>query len=113
MSLDSIRHISAIQRQRCARWHSLESWSPSDWGVALAGEVGELCNVIKKLNRVRDGIVGNKPNEPDLGNQLASEIADVYLYLDLLAQRMGVDLYEAVRIKFNETSIRMGFPEQL
>ena len=40
--------------------HKLDSWSLSDWVTALTGEVGEAANVIKKLNRVRDGIRGNE-----------------------------------------------------
>jgi NTP pyrophosphatase (non-canonical NTP hydrolase) len=112
---DSIKHISAVSLARCLRWHpgGLESWSLSDWGVALAGECGEVCDVIKKLNRVRDGMGGNKRAPTELRSDLADEIADTYLYLDLLAQAAGIDLGEAVKRKFNAVSDRMGFPERL
>jgi NTP pyrophosphatase (non-canonical NTP hydrolase) len=112
---DSIRAISRINLTRCLRWHpqGLNSWSLSDWAVALAGEAGELCNVVKKLNRERDGLVGNKETPGALLASLQAEAADVYLYLDLFAQAAGFDLAESVRIKFNAVSMRNGFPERL
>ena len=112
---ESIPRISEINLTRCSRWHpdGLRSWSPSDWAVALAGEVGELCNVVKKMNRERDGLTGNKETNTQLAAMCADEIADVYLYLDLFAQRMGIDLAEAIKNKFNATSERVGFPERL
>jgi len=110
-----IRDISEINLSRCNKWHNngIESWSYADWAVALAGEVGELCNVVKKLNRVRDGLPGNKETAANLITNLRAEVADVYLYLDLFAQRAGIDLESAVAEKFNATSERVGFPERL
>jgi len=110
-----IPYVSVTNLARCLRWHpqGLDSWSLSDWAVALSGEVGELCNVIKKLNRVRDGLPGNKESPDELRANLGPEIADVYLYLDLLAQRAGLVLEECIRDKFNATSQRVGFPERL
>lgn len=111
----SIPHISVLNLARALRWHpeGLQSWSLSDWGVALAGEVGELCNVIKKKNRVRDGLVGNKVSKDELDHELAMEIADVFIYLDLLCHRAGFSLENCIREKFNATSERLGFPERL
>lgn len=65
---------------------------------ALAGEVGELCNLIKKLKRGE-----NVPKE-----ELAKEIADVQIYLDLLAARLGVELDNATIEKFNQVSVKRG-----
>lgn len=88
--------------------HRLEDWSLSDWMTAVAGELGEAANVVKKLNRVRDGIPGNTQTEAELRAALADELADVFIYLDLLAQRAGVKLQDAVRDKFNRTSAKIG-----
>lgn len=100
---------------RCERWHpeGISSWSLSDWATAAAGEMGELCNVIKKLNRVRDDLPGNKESPAQLMAELPKEIADTVLYLDLLAAAAGIDLAEAVAAKFNEVSERNGFPERI
>ncbi len=79
--------------------------------TAVAGEVGEAANVIKKLNRVRDGIPGNKESESQLRVMLADELADIAIYLDLLSQAAGFDL-EAIReTKFCRTSQKMGYTE--
>ena len=89
--------------------HKLDSWSLSDWMTATAGELGEAANVAKKLNRVRDGIPGNAESEATLRANLTDEIADTFIYLDLLAQSQGIDLAAAVRSKFDRTSRKIGY----
>lgn len=101
---------------RCARWHpngGVNAWSLSDWAVATAGELGEAMNVIKKLNRERDNLTSNTLTVSELEAALAHELADTQIYLDLLAARAGVALGQATRIKFNQKSIEVGFPERL
>ena len=106
--------FSQVNRIRCNSKdgfnHSLESWSLSDWMTATMGELGEAANIAKKLNRVRDGIPGNNENESELKAKLKDEIADVFIYLDLLAQSQGFILENAVRVKFNRTSQKIGSP---
>lgn len=75
-----------------------------------------MCNVVKKLNRLRDGLVGNHGDDvshAQLVDKLGKELADVVIYCDLLAQREGLNLGELVRLKFNEVSERNNFPERL
>lgn len=79
----------------------------------MAGEAGEACNIVKKLNRERDGIIGNTKSVDALRADLADEIADTLIYLDLLAAREGIDLAEAVITKFNTVSEKYKFPERL
>jgi len=84
--------------KRCESvFHPLESWSPTDWATAMAGECGEACNLIKKLRRGGELI----PLQ-----SIASELADLVTYADLLAARLGINLGVAVREKFNEVSDR-------
>jgi hypothetical protein len=75
--------------------------------------MGEALNVIKKLNRERDGIAGNTASISELKQQLADEIADVAIYLDIMAASEGIDLGAAIASKFNQTSEKVGFPERL
>ncbi len=77
---------------------ALKDWSPSDWALATTGELGELCNFLKKRRR-GDSI------DP---KAIRDEFADVILYLDLWAASEGIDLAEAVISKFNEVSDRNG-----
>lgn len=108
-----MQEFSAINRSRCESPvgfdHSLDSWSTSDWFTAVMGELGEAANVAKKLNRVRDGIKGNSETPDELREKLASEIADTFIYLDLLAQSLGIDLATAVLDTFNAKSKQIGF----
>lgn len=105
--------LREVNIQRCTRWQKPNAWSLSDWGVAMAGEAGEACNVLKKLNRVRDGMTGNSETPLQLQEQLAEELADVAIYLDLLAWQAGISLEAAVIKKFNKTSEKNEFPERL
>ena len=91
--------------------HALSSWSLSDWMTATAGELGEAANIIKKMNRYRDGIPGNVESANDLRAALADELADVAIYLDLLAQAAGFDLETARDVKFAKTSKKIGYTE--
>jgi len=67
----------------------------------MAGEVGEAANIIKKMRR------GDLDRIKDR-SLLADELADVAVYLDLLAYQANIDLGLAVKDKFNRTSERVG-----
>jgi NTP pyrophosphatase (non-canonical NTP hydrolase) len=88
---------------------ALHGWGPMQWGCALAGEVGELCNFLKKYERQ----MPSDPSLEDLSIEIAGEIADVLIYLDLLAAYFDFDLTRVVTTKFNRTSKAKGFPERL
>lgn len=93
--LETLKELN-IKRCEQAFGHSVASWSPIEWAVAVAGEVGELCNAIKKQHRGDD--------LPD--TEVAKEMADIVIYLDLLATCKGIDLSQAIKEKFNEVSDR-------
>ena len=78
-------------------------------GNELAGEVGEACNIIKKLDRERMGLVGSRATIA----QLVEELADVIICVDLIAMDLGIDLFPAVRGKFNKTSKQRGLKARL
>lgn len=104
--------FSRANRERCESPegfnHALNSWSLSDWITATLGELGEAANVAKKLNRVRDGIPGNKETEVELRAKFARELADTFIYLDLMAQAAGIDLPAVVATVFNAKSEQIG-----
>lgn len=128
MKLNALTYsaLAVANLARSARWHlsgdstagipgyGMQGWSLSDWMTATVGELGEAANKIKKLNRIRLGMVGNKSaTEAQLRTDLAEELADTAIYLDLLAQACGVDLGTEIIAKFNKTSKELGFPERL
>ena len=91
---NSLRNKSAFDCQ---------DWTPLEWGGAMAGECGEACNLLKKLRRDKDIPL----------KDIAYELADVVVYTDLLAHKLGIDLGEAVREKFNVVSKRRNSPVRL
>ena len=97
MNLLSFNQLRKTNVERCeAVFHPLKSWIPEQWGNATAGEVGELCNKLKKR-------FGRKETSTTL-ESIADEAADVVCYLDLLTASIGIDLGDAVRKKFNQIS---------
>ena len=108
-----MRQFSAENFTRCTAAngfnHPLSGWSLSDWMVATLGELGEASNVLKKLNRVRDGIPGNAETPEQPLASLADEVADTFIYLDLFCQAAKIDLPRAIRSKFDRTSQKIGY----
>lgn len=90
-------------------------WDPSDKitlafrGNELAGETGEACNIIKKLERERLGLRGTRATK----EQLADELADIVICADLCATTAGIDLGAAIVSKFNATSEKYGLKTRM
>lgn len=96
-----------IARQE--EWTQGAQISLSYKGNELAGEVGEACNVIKKIEREAHGMPGSRATYADL----ADELADVLICADLIALAAGIDLDAAVRRKFNMTSDKVGLSTRM
>lgn len=73
-------------------------WSPAQWFQAVAGELGEYGNIRKKFER------GDYDPE-HFRHRAMGELADIVIYLDILALQLGISLAEAVRYKFNLVSL--------
>lgn len=106
---DNHTDLRAANRARQAEWDPGDQLTLAYRGNELAGEVGEACNVIKKLERERLGIAGSR----DTIEHLAEELADVVICADLIAMAAGIDLDAAVREKFNATSKKVGLRTRL
>ena len=84
------------------------------WTTALAGEVGELCNMIKKMQRVEKGGIdsGSSYTAKDITKEmLKEEIGGIAIYLDLLASLLDISLEEAIIGTFNSKSAKHGFKQ--
>ncbi|MGB1560766.1 MAG: DUF1566 domain-containing protein [Sinimarinibacterium flocculans] len=109
--------VSTTNLARAILWHprGLNEWSEADWSNAMAGEAGEVCNAVKKLRRIQCGLQQAKgPRTLDEARgEISKEIGDTYLYLDLLAARLGLRIEDCIRETFNRVSEREGFPQRL
>lgn len=113
----NFKDVSEVNKDRALEWHKggLEEWGVADWSNAMAGEAGEVCNAVKKLRRIETGTQqanGPRTREEAVA-EIAKEIGDTYLYLDLLAQRLGINIEDAIRDTFNRVSEREGFSHRL
>ncbi len=111
---ENMRHkptavYGTLSEANAARQKLWGSKGPMFQAVELAGEMGEALNVVKKLERERLGQAGSRATIQDL----ADELGDVAICLDLLAVTYGIDLERATAEKFNKTSAKMGFPVEL
>lgn len=112
LSFDGLRRANMSRTEDA--FHAIDDWSPTDWATAMAGECGECCNVVKKMRRLQ-----SHPNwqpgdaDLDLTRMAGDELADLIIYADLLAARLGINLGECLVRKFNEVSVRIGSPVRL
>jgi NTP pyrophosphatase (non-canonical NTP hydrolase) len=81
-------------------------WTISDWMLALTGEVGEAANIIKKTLR---GDFTLEQARTDIGK----ELADIQIYLAIVAIVLGIDLGDGTVEKFNEVCVRRGLDMRL
>lgn len=104
--LEKLREANKIRQKE---WNVNGYTSLTYSSNELAGEVGELCNVIKKLERERLGLVGSRATL----EQAADELADVVICADLLADQLGIDLSASIPVKFNKTSEKYGLKTRM
>jgi NTP pyrophosphatase (non-canonical NTP hydrolase) len=109
LSFDQLRQANMLRLPQFRNAHGKQAhsepdgsdWDRAAWLEAMVGEVGEYANFSKKYRR-------GDISEGEFMLQAQKELADVLIYLDLLAFNLGIDLTLAVRSKFNEVSERVG-----
>jgi len=100
----NLQRLPLFKNAKGERAHASEDgsdWTRSDWLEATLGELGEYANDSKKFRR-------GDINEVEFKERARKELADVVVYLDILAYRLGIQLGDAVREKFNAVSNRVG-----
>lgn len=98
MDLRKLKAANDIRLYNTPAYAKCLEWTLADWSNAIAGETGEMCNLIKKIRR------GDEIDP----NEVGKELADIIIYADILASLLGLDLSECVVQKFNEVSDRVG-----
>jgi dCTP diphosphatase len=96
--------IGKIQK-RLRRFAKVRNWdqfhSPKNLTMALSTEAAELLEIFQWLTEEQSKDIINDKKEMTLIKQ---EIADVFIYLTRLADKLGIDIERAVfeKIKLNE-----------
>jgi NTP pyrophosphatase (non-canonical NTP hydrolase) len=96
----------AIRRFAAARaWEPYHS--PKNLVMALAGEVGELCQLFRWLTADESRAVAA---DPQTREAVADELADVANIVLLLSVHTGIDLSDAVRAKLAKNALKYPAP---
>jgi len=77
--------------------------SPKNLVMALASEVGELCDLFRWLTEEQSRLA---PSEPVQREAIADELADVANIIFLLSDHMGIDLCDAIEVKMRKNAIK-------
>lgn len=103
---DTPQSFEAVTR-RIRDFNAAREWgqfhSPRNIILALIGEAGELASSVQWVS---DAEFPQWISEPVHRDQVMDEIADVYIYLDILTQSLGISLPDAVLTKIERNEIR-------
>jgi len=88
-----LRNIEKLQRETY-------SWCCADWGNAIASEVGEMCDKIKRLTDPSEKRITTKQD-------VLNEIADIIICCAMFSAVLDANLEEVIKHKFNITSERI------
>lgn len=102
MDLNKIRQGFSLlaDEKKWQRFHS-----PKNLSMALMVEVGELLEHFQWLDEQASK---DLKNDPEKKTAVADEMADVFMYLLALADKLEIDLEEAIARKMQKTLKRMG-----
>ncbi len=101
MRFQDLRDANSIRR---TEWPGDDQADTAFRALEVAGEFGEVAEAVKKMLRAERGIKGSTATLQDV----ADEMADAIISLDLLADHLGIDLGASVARKFNKTSQKYG-----
>ncbi|HEV3386131.1 MAG TPA: nucleotide pyrophosphohydrolase [Gemmata sp.] len=107
---DATTPVAAL-KDEIRRFAAERDWdpyhTPKNLTMALASEVGELCEVFRWLTPVESVAA---PDDPKLREAIADEIADVANIVLLLSEHTGIDLSEAIRAKMAKNRVKYPAP---
>ena len=71
--------------------------------LGLAGEAGEVANIVKKIQRDHDGVLTD-----EVRGKLKDELGDVLWYISACADELGLTLDEIASFNVNKLAKRHG-----
>lgn len=101
LTFNVLRNANVARAAESQKYEKCKTWCLGQWSNATLGELGEAANIIKKIERGDFELASVR-------KELANELADVAIYLDLLAEKAGINLGQATMDKWNEKSAQIG-----
>ena len=71
--------------------------------LGLAGEAGEVANIVKKIQRDHGGVIND-----EIRGKLQDELGDVLWYISACADELGLTLAEIANYNVNKLAQRHG-----
>lgn len=104
--MDATTPVQAL-KDGIRRFAAARSWdpyhTPKNLTMALASEVGELCDVFRWMTPEESAAAASDPN---LREAIADELADVANIVFLLSEHTGIDLSAAVVAKMAKNEVK-------
>ena len=107
---DATTPVAAL-KDGIRRFAAARAWdpyhTPKNLTMALASEVGELCEIFRWLTPEESM---SAVNDPGLREAIADELADIANIVFLLSEHTGIDLSDAIREKMAKNEIKYPAP---
>ena len=97
---DGIRRFAAVRG-----WEPYHT--PKNLALALASEVGELCDILRWLTADESVAAAS---DPATREAIADELADIANIVLLLSAHTGIDLSDAVAAKMTKNALKYPAP---
>lgn len=105
----SFNNLRVANQTRQQEWPGNDQIDIAFRAIEVAGEAGEVAEAVKKYLRAQRGIKGSTASIQDI----ADEVGDLIIALDLLADDLGISISKSVAGKFNKTSEKYGLSTRL
>jgi len=99
----TFQEFQVLNARRCREvFRHTVDWPIQNWALAIAGESGELCNLIKKIIRGDFTLAEKRP-------EILAELADIITYCDLAISHLQGDTDSVLMNKFDLVSARVNW----
>ena len=108
MNDNTITKLQKLQSEFSSKRNWDKYHSPKNLSMALSVEASELVEIFQWLN---DRDIESKMNDADFTESVGEEIADIFLYLLRLSEKMNINIEAAVISKIEKNKIK--YPVEL
>jgi NTP pyrophosphatase (non-canonical NTP hydrolase) len=101
---NKLMNFEEYQSEACQTAHYPQRMSNLEYPtLGLAGEAGEVANIVKKIQRDHGGVVND-----EIRGKLKDELGDVLWYISACADELGISLDEIAAFNVNKLAKRHG-----